>query len=62
MFPFVADINLSDIGSLDWQKQQRNDPCLILKTSVNKASMIFSLAFWVVYVPIGCRHPFIRHW
>jgi hypothetical protein len=35
MFPLVADFNLSNIGSLYWQKQQRNAPCHILKMSVN---------------------------
>jgi len=29
--------------------------------SVNGASTIFSLASWVIYVPIGCRHPFIKY-
>jgi len=24
--------------------------------------MIFSFASWVIYIPIGCRHPFIRYW
>jgi len=24
--------------------------------------MIFSFASWVIYLPIGCRHPFIRYW
>jgi len=35
MFRLVADINLSDIGSVYWQKQQRHAPCHILKVSVN---------------------------
>jgi len=26
------------------------------------ASMIFSFASWMIYVPTGCRHPFIRYW
>jgi len=30
--------------------------------SVNGASMIVSFASWVRYVPIGCRHPFIKYW
>jgi len=30
--------------------------------SVNGASTIFSFALWVIYVPIGCRHPLIKYW
>jgi len=30
--------------------------------SVNGASTIFSVPSWVMYVPIGCRHPFIKYW
>jgi len=62
MFRLVADIHLSDIGSLYWHKQQRHALCRILKMSVNGASTIFSFALWVIYVPIGCRHPFIQYW
>jgi len=62
MFRLVADIELSNIGILYWQKQQRHAPCGILKMSVNGASTIFSFASWVSYVPIGCRHPFMRYW
>jgi len=57
-----ADIQLSDIGSLCWPKEEQHTPCRILKMSVNRASMIFSFASWVIYVLIGCRHPFIRYW
>jgi len=62
MFWLVADIHLSNIGSLYWQNQQRHAPCSILKMSVNGASTISSFASWVSYVPIGCRHPFMRYW
>jgi len=62
MFWLVADIHLSNIGSLYWQKQQRHAPCGILKMSINGVSTICSFASWVSYVPIGCRHPFIRYW
>jgi hypothetical protein len=24
--------------------------------------MIFSFASWLIYVPTGCRHPFIKYW
>jgi len=58
----VANIHLSNIGSLYWQKQQRHALCGILKMSVNGASTIFSFASWVSHVPIGCRHPFIKYW
>jgi len=30
--------------------------------SVNGASTIFSFASWLIYVPIGCIHPFIKYW
>jgi len=30
--------------------------------SVKGASMIFSFASWLIYVPIGCIHPFIKYW
>ena len=33
----------------------------ILSMSVNGAAMIFSFASWVIYVPMSCRHPFIRY-
>ena len=62
MFRLVADIHLTDIGSLYCQKRQWHAPCRILRTSVNRVSMIFSFASLVIYVPIGCRHPFIRYW
>jgi len=30
--------------------------------SVNGGSTIFSFASWVIFVLIGCSHPFIRYW
>jgi hypothetical protein len=30
--------------------------------SINGASTISCFASWVIYVPIGCSHPFIRYW
>jgi len=62
MFRLVADIHLSNIGSLYWQKQQQHTPCGILKMSINGASTICSFASWVSSVPIGCKHPFMRYW
>jgi len=44
------------------EERQRHAPCRILRMRVNGASMIFSFASWVIYVPIGCRHPFVRYW
>jgi hypothetical protein len=44
MFRLVADIYLSNIGSLYWQKQQQNAPCRILKMSVNGASTVLVVA------------------
>jgi hypothetical protein len=29
--------------------------------SVNGASSNYSFATWVIYVPIGCKHPFARY-
>jgi len=34
----------------------------IVKMSVNGVATIFSYSSWVVYVPIGCRDPFMRYW
>jgi len=58
----VADIHLSDICRLYWEQQQRHARCHILRMSVNRASTISSYRSWVIYVPIGCRHPFIKYW
>jgi len=60
MFRLVVDIHLSDIDSLYWKKLQEHGSCHILIKSVNGASTIISLASWVIYIPIGCRDPFIR--
>ena len=62
MFPLVAVIHLSDIASLYREKLQRHAPCRILRMSVNGGSMSLSMAFWVIYVPIDCRYPFIKYW
>jgi len=40
MFRLVADINLSNIGTLYWQKQQRDATCRILKMSINGSSTV----------------------
>ena len=61
MFRFVVDIHLSDIDSLYWGKLKRHAPCHILRMSVNGVSTMFSWASWVIYVPIGCRHPLVRY-
>jgi len=62
MFRLVADIHLPDIGSLHWGKLQRHAPGCIWKMNVNGASTIVSFASWVIYVPIGWRHPFTNYW
>jgi len=62
MFRLVPDIHLSHIGSLYSQKQQRHAPCRMLKLSVKGALTIVSCGSWVIYVPVGCRYPFIRYW
>ena len=59
MFWLVSVIQLSDIGSLYWEELQWHAPCRILRMSVNGVSMIFGFTSWVIYVWIGCRHPFI---
>jgi len=61
MFRFVADIHLSDIGSLYWEKLQRRTACCIMRMSINGASTIFNFTSYVLYVPIGCTHPFIKN-
>jgi hypothetical protein len=53
MFRVVADIHLCDIGSLYWQKQQQNAPCSILKMSVNGASTVLGLAYFVIKASHG---------
>jgi len=62
MFQLVPNIHLSDIGSCYRHKQPRHPSCHILQISLNGASMIFSFASWVIYVPSGYRHPFIQYW
>jgi len=62
MLWLVLDINLVDIDSLDWEKLQRNAPCHILRMCVSWASIMFSFGSWVIYIRIGCRHPFVRYW
>ena len=62
MFRLVVHIHLSDIDSLYWEKLQRLAPCHIVRISLNGASTMFSFSPWVIYVPIGCRHPFVRYW
>ena len=36
-------------------------PCHIMRGSVNGVSTIISFGSWVLYVPIGWRHPFITY-
>jgi len=62
MFQLVADIHLPDIRSLYWGKLQQHAPCRILRMSVNGASTNVSFPSWVIDIPIGWRHPFIRYW
>jgi hypothetical protein len=62
MFRLVAEAHLSDIGSLHWEELQRHAPYHILRISIIRASMIFSFASWLIDIPIGCRHPFIKYW
>jgi hypothetical protein len=62
MFQIVADILLSDTGSLYWQMQQRDAHRRILNMSVNRASTICTFVSWLIYIPIGCQHPFVRNW
>jgi len=62
MFRLGSGIHSSDNGSLYCETLQQHAPCRILEMIVNRASRIFSFASWVIYVPIGCRHPFNRFW
>jgi hypothetical protein len=56
MFRLVADIHLCDIGSLYWQKQQLHAPGGILKMSVNGASTVLGLAYFVIKASRGSSH------
>jgi len=62
IFRLVVDIHLADIVTLYWKKPKRHAPCHILRMSVNRAWTMFSFASWVIYVLIGCRHPFVWYW
>jgi hypothetical protein len=61
MFWLVADIHLSDIGSLYWEQIQWHAPCSIGRMSINQAVMNISFAFWVICFLISCRYSFIRY-
>jgi len=50
------------IGSFHRHNAQPHSHRPILRMSVNGASTMFSYASWIIYVPIGCRHLFIRYW
>jgi len=76
--PSVNNIQLHILGNLcyDWlqrsiyqimaacagEKLQRHAPCHIARMRVNWASTVFCFASWVIYVLIGCWHPFMRYW
>jgi len=62
IFRLVPDIHLSDIGCHYWDKLHWHARSRILRISVNGVSTIFSFASWVLYVPICCRHPYIKYW
>jgi len=62
MFWLVGDTHLSDIGSLYCEKLQWRAPGHITRMIVSGASTIVCFASWLIYVPIGCRHPFIKYW
>jgi len=46
------------IGRPYWQKVSWHTPYLIMKMSVNGASMIFGHATWVFTPPLGCRQSY----
>jgi len=52
MFWLVGDVHLSYIGRIYWVKLKRDAPYHILRMSVNRASTIFSFAWWVIDVPL----------
>jgi len=62
MFWLFGVTHWSDIGRLYWEKPLRHSPCRIIRVSINGVSTIFSFTSWVIYVPIGCRHPFMKYW
>jgi hypothetical protein len=56
MFRLVADIHLSDIGSLYWQKHQQHAPCRILKMGVNIGLTVLVFAYVVIKASGGSLH------
>jgi len=56
MFWLVADLHFWDIGSLQWQKQQRQARCAILKISIKWASTVLGLVYFEIkasgYLPV----------
>jgi len=62
MFRLVSDTHLPDVRSLYWENLEGCALVLILDMSVNRASTITSFVCWVIYFPIGLRHPFPRYW
>jgi len=50
------------IVSIYRQNRQQLGHCPILRMSVNGPSTMFSLASWVIYLRIGCRHRLMRYW
>jgi hypothetical protein len=50
------------IASIYWQKGQQPGHHLILRMNVNGVSTIFTIATWVIYIPIGCKHQFMKYW
>jgi hypothetical protein len=44
------------------QTRHHGGPRPILSMSVNSVSILFSCAFWIIYVLFRYRHPFLRYW
>jgi len=61
MFKLVADIRFLDIGSLNLKQLQRHAPWHIMTMTVNGVTTICNFTSKVIYLQIGCRHPFIRY-
>jgi hypothetical protein len=57
----VVGIHNRRIGSFHMRNCQQRSHWPILRMSLNEASMIFSSAFWVIDVPMGFRHLFMRY-
>jgi len=58
----VTVMHTRHIDSFCRQKRQQHAHHPILGICFNRASMNVNFASCVIYLPIGCKHPFMRYW